>query len=287
MRALREAVAGFRRSPLLASLSVGAIALSLLVIGLFGLLAHNIDLALADVEERVEVVGYLAEDAPSNGVQLAVEEIRSYPEVATVRHVTRVEALRNATTELPEFSDVFSDLETNPLPASIEVELSIGHRNAEDARAVAERLRSYGFVAEARYGQQWVQRIDVLRRVSGGAAAVLGGGFALVAALLIATAVRMSIVARGDAIFVMQSVGAKESYIRRPFILEGLGVGVLGGLLALLLTWGVYRAVNALLFSIAWLPVPWVAGGVAIGGLLGMLSAAYAVRKEVRPYRAA
>lgn len=287
MRALREAVAGFRRSPLLASLSVGAIALGLLVIGLFGLLAHNIDLALADVEERVEVVGYLDEDAPTNGVRLAVDEIQAYPEVATVRHVTKVEALRNARDELPEFSDVFSDLESNPLPASIEVRLAIGHRNADDARAVAERLRSYGFVSEASYGQQWVQRIDVLRRVSGGTAAVLGGGFALVAALLIATAVRMSIVARSDAIFVMQSVGAKEGYIRRPFILEGLGVGVLGGLLALLLTWGVYRAVDAVLFSIAWLPLPWLAGGVAVGGLLGMLSAAYAVRQEVRPYRAA
>jgi len=276
VRALREAVAGFRRSPLLASLSVGAIALSLLVIGLFGLLAHNIDLALADVEERVEVVGYLAEDAPTEGVQLAVEEIRSYPEVARVRHVTKVEAMRNATAELPEFSDVFSALETNPLPSSIEVELSAGHRNADDARTVAE----------ARYGQQWVERVDVLRRVSGGAAAVLGGGFAVVAALLIATAVRMSIVARSDAIFVMQSVGAKEGYIRRPFLLEGLGVGVLGGLLALLLTWGVYRAVDAVLFSVSWLPAPWLAGGVAAGGVLGMVSAAYAVRKEVRPYRA-
>lgn len=286
MRALREAVAGFRRSPLLASLSVGSIALSLLVIGLFGLLAHNIDLALADVEERVQVVGYLDEDAPSDGIQLAVKEIRAYPEVAVVRHVTKVEAMRNATRDLPEFSDVFSAVESNPLPASLEVELSAGHRNADDARAVAERLRSYGFVAEARYGQEWVERVDALRRVSGGAAAVLGGGFALVAVLLIAAAIRMSIVARSDAIFVMQSVGAKESYIRRPFLLEGLAVGVLGGLLALLLTWGVYRAVDAALFSVSWLPPPWLAGGVAIGGLLGMLSASYAVRKEVQPYRA-
>lgn len=286
MRAVREAVAGFRRSPLLAGLSVGSIALSLLVIGLFGLLAHNIDRALADVEQRVEVVGYLADDAPTDGIQLAAEEIESFPEVAAVRHVTKVEAMRNASRELPEFSDVFSALESNPLPASLEVELSAGHRNADDARAVAERLRSYSFVAEARYGQEWVQRVDALRQVSGGAAAVLGGGFALVATLLIVTAVRMSIVARRDAIFVMQSVGARESYIRRPFLLEGLTVGLLGGLLALLLTWGVHRAVDAALFSVAWLPEPWLAGGVAAGGLLGMLAAGYAVRKEIRPYRA-
>lgn len=286
MRALSEAVAGFRRSPLLAGLSVGAIALSLLVVGMFGLLAHNIDRALADVERRVEVVAYLTEDAPSDGIELAVREVRAFPEVEEVRHVTKVEAMRNARDELPEFSDVFSALEANPLPASLEVELAPGHRNASDARAVADRLRSYGFVAEARYGREWVQRVDSLRRIGGGAAAVLGGGFALVAALLIATAVRMSIVARGDAIFIMQSVGATPGYIRRPFLLEGFIAGLAGGLAALALTWGVYRAVDRLLFTIAWLPPSWVGGGLAGGALLGMLSAAFAVRKELRPYRA-
>lgn len=287
MRALREAVAGFRRSPLMAGLSVGAITLSLVVVGLFGLLAHNIDRALADVESRVEVVAYLTEGAPSDGIELAVEEIRAYPEVEEVRHVTKVEAMRNATRELPEFSDVFSALETNPLPASLEVDLAPGHRNAGDAGAVADRLRSYGFVAEARYGQAWVERVDALRRVGGTAAGVLGGGFGVVAALLIATTVRMSIVARGDAIFIMQSVGATESYIRRPFLLEGLIAGLCGGLLALGLTWGMYRAVDAWLFSVAWLPATWLLGGVAAGGVLGTLSAGFAVWKEVRPYRVA
>lgn len=286
MRAVREAVAGFRRSPLLAMLSVGAIALSLLVVGLFGLLVHNIDRALADVERRVEVVAYLAEDAAADGIELAAEEIRAFPEVAEVRHVTEAEAMRTAKRELPEFSGVFSAPASNPLPASLEVDLAPGHRGASDARTVAERLRSYEFVSDVRYGREWVQRVDDLRRVGAVAAAILGGCFGLVAALLIATVVRMSIAARSDALSVMESVGAPASYIRRPFVLEGLIAGLAGALGALALTWAAYRAVDRVLFSVEWLPPTWVAAGLAAGALLGTLSAAVAVKNELRPYRA-
>lgn len=286
MRALREAVAGFRRAPLLGGLSVISISLSLAILGLFGLVAHNVDLALTEIEERVQVVAYLQDDAPTESVDLARQEIRSFPEVSRVRHITKVEALHNASRELPEFSDAFADLEVNPLPASIEVELEPDRRTPRDAATVADRLRSYSFVSEVRYGQEWVERVHSLRRVAAGAAAILGGGFAVAAVLLIVTAVRMSIVARRDAIFIMQSVGATDGYIRRPFLLEGLLTGLAGGVLAFLLTGGVYWILDRALFSVAWLPDPWVAGGIVGGGLLGMLAAALAVRKEIRPYRA-
>lgn len=286
MRALREALAGFRRAPLLGGLSVISISLSLAILGLFGLVAHNVDLALTEIEERVQVVAYLQDDAPTESVDLARQEIRSFPEVSQVRHITKVEALHNASRELPEFSDAFADLEVNPLPASIEVELEPDHRTPGDAATVADRLRSYSFVSEVRYGQDWVERVHSLRRVAAGAAAILGGGFAVAAVLLIVTAVRMSIVARRDAIFIMQSVGATDGYIRRPFLLEGLLTGLAGGVLALLLTGGVYWILDRVLFSVAWLPDLWVAGGIFGGGLLGMLAAALAVRKEIRPYRA-
>lgn len=286
MRALREALAGFRRAPLLGGLSVISISLSLAILGLFGLVAHNVDLALTEIEERVQVVAYLQDGASTESIDLARQEIRAFPEVSEVRHITKVEALHNASRELPEFSDAFADLEVNPLPASIEVELEPDHRTPRDAGTVADRLRSYSFVSEVRYGQGWVERVHSLRRVAGGAAAILGGGFAVAAVLLIVTAVRMSIVARRDAIFIMQSVGATDGYIRRPFLLEGLLTGLAGGLLALLLTGGVYWILDRVLFSVAWLPDLWVAAGVCGGGLLGMLAAALAVRKEIRPYRA-
>lgn len=282
MRAIREAVAGLRRAPLLGGLSVLTIGFSLFILGLFGLTAHNIERAISDVEAQVEVVGYLEETAGAERGDIARREIASYPEVASVRYVSKVEALHYASQELTEFSEVFSELEVNPLPASLQVRLKPEYRDEEHVRAVADRLAGYDFVEEVRYGQEWVEQIFYLRRVGAVAAIALGGAFALVALMLIGTAIRMAILARSEEIAIMQTVGATEGYIRRPFLLEGLFTGLAGGVLALVLTRVAYLVIDGSFLALAWLPDTWVLAGLAAGALFGMLAAARAVRKELR-----
>lgn len=282
MRSVREAVAGFGRAPLLGGLSIAAIGVSLLIVGLFAVAGHNVDEALSGVESRVEIVAYLEDGVDEELVGLAAAEIEAYPEVAGVAYVSKVEALYRASQELTEFSDVFSDLEVNPLPASLVVGLAEGARTPDAAGRVAERIESYDFVEEVRYGQEWVARLYRLRRIVGGGALLLGGAFAVGAVLLIGIAVRMAILARRREISIMKTVGATESYIRRPFLVEGLLTGLLGGALAAALTYGAYRVVNDALLPIAWIPEWWVAVGLAFAALLGMLAASRAVRRELR-----
>lgn len=282
MRALREAIAGIRRAPVLTALSVMAIGLSVFSIGLFALTAHNIDVALSEVEGRVEVVAYLRDDASEELIEIARHEIESFPEVEAARYVSKVEALFEASRELTEFSDVYSDLQVNPLPASLEISLRPDFRTPGDVEAVADRVAAYHFVEEARYGREWVDRIYSLRRVAGGAAAILGLSFAVGAALLIGIAVRMSVLARSREIAIMQIVGATDGYVRRPFLVEGLIAGLAGGLLALALTYATHQAVERTLVSLAWLPDLWTVGGLAFAGILGMAAAGQAVRRELR-----
>lgn len=281
MRALREAVAAFRRAPLLGGLSITAISLSLLILGLFGLSAYNIGAAITDVERRVEVVGYLTEDASEERIRIATAEIETFPEVEEVRYVSKTEALLDATRELPEFSDVFADLEVNPLPASLELRMRPGFRDPETVQTVASRLEGYEFIDDVRFGQAWVERIFALRRIAGGGAGVLGAAFAVVAVLLIATSVRMAILARSAQIEIMQTVGATEGYIQRPFLLEGAITGLLGGLLALVVTRVVYDLIQSRLVRLEWLPDHWVVAGVVGAAAFGMLAAGYAVRREL------
>ncbi|MCL7937024.1 MAG: ABC transporter permease [marine benthic group bacterium] len=281
MRSLREATRGMRRAPLLSGLSIAAIGLSLFIIGLFALTAHNIDEALTDVESRVEVVAYLEEGTPEAIVSIARSEIGGFPEIEEVRFVSKVEALYDASRELTEFSDVFSDLEVNPLPASFELRLREGSRTPEDVERVAERLRGYEFVEEVRYGREWVDKVYALRRIAGGAALALGSAFALGSILLIGTAVRMAVLARSREISIMQTVGATDSFIRRPFLVEGLLTGIAGGILALGLTWLAWWTVNRSLLELQWLPDLWVALGIVLAAALGVLAAGRGVRKEI------
>lgn len=280
--AIREALAAFRRAPLLTSLSGAMIALSLFVVGLFAIVAHNIRLVLQQVEERVEVVAYLRDDTTPDVVELITTEISSFPEVAAVDYVSKDQALANARMELDEFRTVFGELDVNPLPASLEVHMRAGARDGSVVRGVAERIRAYEAVEETRYGQEWVDKIFLLRRVAGVATAVLGGAFAIVSILIIGSAVRMAIFARRDEIKIMQLVGATDAFVRRPFVLEGMMTGLIGAAIALPALYIVYQMLSGAIIDLVWLPSAWIAIGVASGALLGFAASAFAVRRHVR-----
>jgi cell division transport system permease protein len=280
--ALREAVAAFRRAPVLTGLSSAMVGLALSVVGLFGLATYNLQLALTTIEERVEVAVYLRDDVRQNEIDLAMRELGALPEVRQVRYVSKRDALERARVELPEFAALFSDLAVNPLPQSLEIELLPGARGPAAVERVAESARGYAFVEDARYGREWVDRLYTLQRVGAGATAVLGGAFGLVAALIIATALRIAVFARRDEIYIMRLVGATRGFIRRPFLLEGAIAGLIGGLMAWALTYGTYRAVYAYLFEVAWIPTSWIALGLAAGILFGTVASGLALRRHLR-----
>lgn len=280
--AIREALAAFRRAPMLTGLSATMIALSLLVVGLFGIAAYNIKRVLERVEARVEIVAYIRDDADYKAVRLAQNEIEHMPEVRETRYISRAQALEIAKQELPEFRNLFGTIDANPLPASIEVALKPGQQGAEAVKHVADEIAVFPFVEEVRYGQDWLDKVYLLRRVAGAATLVLGGAFAAVAALIIGTAVRMAIFARRDEILIMRLVGATDAFVRSPFLIEGLVTGLIGAVLALLASYAIFDLLSASLFKLEWLPDLWVIGLLAAGGTLGALSSGIAVRRHLR-----
>ncbi len=282
MYAFREALAAFRRAPVLTGLSSAMVGMALFVVGLFGLATYNLSLALSAIEERVEVVVYLRDDARASEIDLAQNELAELPEVAGVRFVTKADALERAREELPEFGDLFSGLEVNPLPQSLEIELRPGNRTPTVVESISRRAEAYPFVEDVRYGREWVDKLFTLQRVGAATTVVLGTAFSMVAALIIATALRIAIFARREEIYVMRLVGATNGFIRRPFLLEGAMAGLLGGILAWLLTYITYRGVYAYLFALAWIPGGGIGLGLVIGMVVGALSSARAIRRHLR-----
>ena len=278
---VREALAAFRRAPLLTGLSAAMVGLALFVVTLFALATFNLRLALQAVEERVEVIAYLRDGTRPEEMEIARRELVALREVDEVRYVSKNEALARARSDLPEFGELFGSGEVNPLPASLEVRLRDGLRSGETVGRVAGVANDYPFVEDVAYGREWVDKLFTLRRMAAVSTAVLGGAFATVAALIIGTALRIAIFARRDEIYVMRLVGARNGFIRRPFLMEGAMAGLLGGGLALLLTWGTYRLVATFLFQLSWMPATW--GGVVLGAgaTFGALSSAVAVRRHL------
>ncbi|HEY0776811.1 MAG TPA: ABC transporter permease, partial [Gemmatirosa sp.] len=249
--AFREALLAFRRAPLLGALGVATIAFSLFSLGLFGLVALNIRDALARVEERVEVRAFLGDSATAAQVTRVVAAAQGYPEVAGVYVVTSEEALRRARRELGEFRDVF---DAAVLPPSVELRLRPGHRDARDVRAVADRMRALPGVDDVRYGEEWVQKLAAIRAVATAAGIALGAAFAVAALIITGATIRIAVLARAREIQLMRLVGATDGFIRLPFLLEGTVGGLVGGALALLLTYAACAVVRRYVIAIAFLP---------------------------------
>jgi len=279
---IREALLAFRRAPLLSTLSVTTIAFSLFVVGLFGLVAVNLQQALRDVAERVEIVAYLLPGAPIETITLAQKDIEAFPEVQAASYVSEDQALQRARTELVEFRDVLQELERNPLPASIEVKLKPRFRDVDHVNDVAERLRGFGFVDDVRFGRDWVEKLDRLRQIAAAVGLVVGAAFAAVAIIIIGTTIRMAVLQRSREIAIMRLVGATDGFVRRPFLLQGALKGMLGGLAAVALSYGAYALINRWLIHAAFFSQEQAVAIVGFGMLIGFFGSAASVGRHLR-----
>jgi len=279
---LRESMLTFKRAPLLSVLSVTTIAFSLFVLGLFGLVVVNLQAALRGVEERVEIVAYILPGTPAEAKAQALQDIQAFPEVQAANYVSEDEALARARSELVELRDIMEELERNPLPASIELKLKPGFRDADHVSLVAERIQGFGFVDDVRFGRDWVENVDRLRGLAAAVGIVVGAAFAVVAIIIIGTTIRMAVLQRSREIAIMRLVGATDGFIRRPFLLQGAIKGLLGGVVAIGLSFVAYLLINRYLLKSAFFTNEQALAIVAFGALIGLLGSATSVGRHLK-----
>jgi cell division transport system permease protein len=279
VRSIREALTASRRAPLLSALGIVTIAFSLFAFGLFGLVAINIRRALEQVEERVEVRAFVNDNTEIESVAAAMKDVGEFPEVRQVVYVSKEQALERARREMGEFADVF---EAGVLPASIEVHLRPGMRSPAMVKSVADRMRTYGFIDDVRYGEEWVEKLYRLRNIATVAGIALGVAFAAVAVIIIGATIRMTVLARAKEISIMRLVGATDMFIRLPFLIDGLVKGVLGGLLALLFVWAANRVVNEYFIQTIFFDREMIFVGVVGGAFMGVLGSLVSVGRHLR-----
>jgi cell division transport system permease protein len=211
---------------------------------------------------------------------VAADQVSKYPEVAKVDVVSQAQALERARKELGEFKDVF---EGEFLPASLDVKLKPGFRDPATVRKVADRLKTIEFVDDIRFGEEWITQLYKLRNIAGVAGAALGLAFAAVAVIIIGATIRMAVLARSREISIMRLVGATDGFIRRPFLIEGSIKGVLGGIMALVLTYLAMRVLEQYLnFQTSFFDRRLAFLGILFGAVMGLLGSAVSVGRHLR-----
>ena len=224
---------GFWRNPAMSIASTLTVSLMLVLVTFFFITDRGLQQAVSMLESKVEIVLYLAETARPTDILALKSRIEADPAVAGVRYVTKDEALERLKAATEQNKDLaLTDLENNPLPASLEVKLA---RAQETSRVTAALRREVGagVVSEIVDNPKVVDNLLTITRVlSFGGLGILVM-MTLVTLFVIVNTIRIAVHARRDEIEIMRLVGASDRLIRWPFILEGMLVGAFGALVAL------------------------------------------------------
>ena len=298
---LRECGHHFRRNWTTVLGAVVTIFLSLFIIGLFVLGSVMLNSMIGGVEDQVTIQAFLSDEASQSDVEAYQAEIESWENVESVSYKTKDEALEEFRTSMSNrnAADAVTALDgENPLPASLVVRVV----EAQQVESAAERIMDDPVFAEicddpdnpagdVQYGQGTVERLLSVASYIRIAAVALVILLTFVAFVFINNTIRLAITARRREIGIMRLVGASNSFIRGPFIMEGTVEAVIGALLAIAalavgantLLPELQRNLSFLAFEIpaATLYVCF-AGLLLIGVIIGLFGSAIAMRRYLK-----
>ena len=284
----REAGRGIRHTGWMSVASVLTVAVALFVLGFFGVMSMNLEHAAGTLNRQVELEAYFNAHDTHTQERAILRTLRHTPGVRRIVYFTKTQALGQLKREFPHDQDLWQLIQQgDPLLDGFRL-YTVKPRQIPP---LAAELRRNGAIHQVVYQATVVARLATVTTILKDAGYVIEALLAVATLFIIANTIRLGVFARRREIGVMKLVGATDWFIRWPFLLEGLYLGLLGAILAeagviVGYRWVVFQAAKSLAFFPLAGVVPverttaitTVVGGAAMG-LLGSL---WALRRFLR-----
>jgi len=291
VRALRyslgEAVASLSRGWRSSALSVATIATAMVVLGVLLLVSSNLQRVLGQWAVAVEMSVYLHDDA-TDAARASVGQILE-ESVLVAEHVfvSKEEALTRFQEDFADLVEGTDSADSNPFSASVEVRLAPDFWDSAAFDQLASVVRGATGVADVRFDDRGIEQIATRVTFLRGAGMVLALVLVVAAALTVINVIRLACFTRQEEVEIMQLVGAPLTYVRGPFVMEGVLQGGIGAMAALVVlgvgfmigdrlygeTAATVLGVDAVQFLPPILSLLLVFGGMAVGGVGGLVAA--------------
>jgi cell division transport system permease protein len=267
--------------------AVGTITVSLCIFGFFLLSIINMGNIVSNLGSKVDLVAYASQpltDAEAENVRVQISRVEGVKEV---KWVSKDKAWKDFKEEFSDRLKLEEIIEDNPLPDTFFVKI----RNPELSAKVSKEIARIFLIEEVGFNPNMVAKIETLIdafRIGGLMLVLL---LSLATLLIVVNTIRLTVLARETEIVIMRLVGATRSFVRWPFIIEGILLGLLGGGLSIVVLKFTYEAIivrlqNALPFVTLFTNSFWI-GCVyflvaVVGILLGMLGGYISVNKQLK-----
>ncbi|KHM52733.1 cell division transport system permease protein [Anaerovibrio lipolyticus DSM 3074] len=285
---IREVIHSLRRNNWMSVASIGTVAVSLFIFGMFLMLVMNMNKMVDAMESQVQIKVYLEDDFSRDDARDLEVDLKKMQGVEKVTFVPKEEAMEKFKERLGDQKTLLDALdETNPLPDSFEVMVL----QPEMVKTAAENIEKFEGVDSAKYGQDVMEHLfDITRliRIFGFALMMV---LALATLFIISNTIRLTVFARRKEIAIMKYVGATDWFIRWPFVLEGIVMGFLGSLIASVVLRLTYSGITAKIYdTLAFFPlIPeepflnYVTMIVVIGGMImGAIGSTVSIKRFLK-----
>lgn len=264
------------------------IAACLMITGIFSLVAYNIDLQIRELEGKSEIVIYIDESVSREDAQALKSKITKIDNIKTADFVTKEQLFEDYLDSLGEDAYVMEELRNdNPLRDSYQITM----KDVSLHKETVEALEALDGVAASSSMQEVSDRLIQIRKVINLISVTLVALLGAVSVFIIANTVKLAMFARKEEIAVMKMVGATNHFIRAPFVVEGMFLGMCAALLAFFVQWGVYAYVTKQLaegtailtmvgFGTVWQPVLGLM--LAAGLILGVGGSVITIRRFLK-----
>lgn len=250
---IQEVFLSLKRNNWMSAASIGTVAVSLFVLGVFLILVLNMNRLALSLESQVQISVYLADDLKKADRDDLAFDIKNMQGIESIKFVSRDEAKERLAQRLGDQKYLLDALgEQNPLPDAFELTV----KQPDMVETAAKAIEKMPGVEAAKYGQDVVENlfaITRLMRIFGVALMLLLASATL---FIISNTIRLTVFARRKEIAIMKYVGATDWFIRWPFLLEGIVLGFVGGIIAALVLRSFYAAMAAKIYdTLAFFPL--------------------------------
>ena len=278
--AIGQAFSSLWRRSFVSFLSIVTITVAMVILGAFVVISLNLRGAIGSLKRQVQLEFYLKDGITKADASDFIESIRAERGVESVEFVTSGRARLDFIKEYG--GELLKGLPKNPFPPSVRVELAKDLTMGATVDSLVSKYKNNEIVSELSAPNRLAHRLAKASRISLILTAIWGIVLLFAATMIITNTVRLAISQRADSIKVMQFVGASRSFMRLPFIFEGLLHGTMSGALAWLILWGLLKGMRYILPDLSPLPLPLNISIVVLGGLLGALGSLIALRRYLR-----
>lgn len=232
---------GFRNIIKHGFMSIAAIIIMmacLLLTGTVTLIAHNINLSIIKLQQSSEIVVFIDDSLTTREARALSREFEAIDNIATIEFESRDEALENYRQQLGEDAEILADFDSKNNPMRNNYIFTL--KDPMQAGDTIAQIEAVSGTARVRADEELTSILIRVQRVFNIVALAMLVALTLISVFIIANTVKLAMFARREEISIQKMVGATNWFIRWPFMIEGMVLGLLAGGLAFLAEWALY-----------------------------------------------